>query len=203
MSMPQVFIASIETLINQYLSLDPHALDQLADMEGKVIAIDIAGINESLYFFPGMDGLMVLAEFDGEADTRLKGTPFALARLGFAENAAPVLFSGDVIISGDTRLGHQFKKVLGQINIDWEEQVSLYFGDVVAHQLGNAARRFSSWFSRSKNSLQLDLGEYLQEEQHFVPARAEVDRFINKVDEVRNAVDRLQARINRLKNTSK
>ncbi|MCW9014906.1 MAG: SCP2 sterol-binding domain-containing protein [Gammaproteobacteria bacterium] len=200
MSLPQVFIASLESAFNQYLSLDPAALDQLAEMEGKIIAIDISGIGESLYLFPGIDGIMVLGDFDGEADTRLNGTPLALAKLSLSKNAAPVLFSGEVIISGDTRLGHSFKKILSQIDIDWEEQLSLYVGDVVAHQLANVTREFSNWFSRSQRSVQLDIGEYLQEEQHFSPARAEVDRFINNVDEIRNAVDRLQARVNRLTN---
>ena len=201
MSLPQVLIASIESAINQYLSLDPEVLDQFAAMEGKIIAIDIKGLEESLYLFPGMDGMMVMGDFDGDADTRLAGSPLALARLGLSENAAPVLFSGEVVISGDTRLGHQFKKILGQINIDWEEQLSRYLGDVAAHRIGHLARDFSGWWQRSKQSLQLDIGEYLQEEQHFVPARAEVERFINNVDELRNDVERLQARIERLKKT--
>ena len=199
MSLPQVFIASIETAFNQYLSLDPNILDQFADMEGKVIAIDIDGLNESLYLFPGFDGIMVMGDFDGEADTRLSGTPMALAKLSLSQNAASVLFSGEVIISGDTRLGHQFKKILGQINIDWEEQLSMYVGDVLAHKISNVARDLTGWFSRSKRSVQLDVGEYLQEEQHLVPAKAEIDRFINGVDELRNSVERLQARIERLK----
>jgi len=195
MSLPQLFIASIETAFNKYISLDPNALYRLEDMEGKVIEINIKGLNESLFLFPGMDGIMVMSDFDAQADATLCGTPIALARLSLSENAAPVLFSGEVSISGDTQLGHKFKKILSQLDIDWEEQVSRYTGDLVAHQLGNASRGFSKWFSRSKDSIFMDAGEYLQEESHLIPARAEIDKFVNQVDSLRTATDRLQARI--------
>ena len=195
MSLPQLFIASIETAFNQYISLDQNALSRFEDMEGKVIEINFKGLNESLFLFPGIDGIMVMSDFDAQADTVLSGTPIALARLSMSENAVPVLFSGEVNISGDTRLGHQFKKILSQLDIDWEEQLSRYTGDLVAHQIGNVARGFSKWFSRSKDSMFMDVGEYLQEESHLIPSRAELDRFTNQVDDLRNATDRLQARI--------
>ena len=198
MSLPEILLASLETSINRYLALDPEKMAQFASLEGKVIAIDIKGIDESLYLYPGADGLMVRGVFDGEADTTLSGTPLALARLGLSENAAPVLFSGEVKIAGDSRLGHQFKRLLSEVNIDWEEQLSTYLGDVLAHQLGNVARDWNHWFQRSKQSLALDLGEYLQEESRMVATKAELDRFVSRVDQLREAVDRLDARIRKL-----
>lgn len=203
MSLPQIFIASLENAINQYLSMDPEGLSRFADMEGRVIAIDITGINQSLYLFPGADGIMVLSEFDGEPDTSISGTPMALARLGMTDDAAGVLFSGEVKITGDTRLGNKFKKILAAINIDWEEQLSTYLGDVVAHQLGNAVRDFSKWFTRSSDSLQKDVGEYLQEESRLLVTNAELNRFVGDVDLFREALDRLEARISRMKKNSK
>ena len=198
MSLPEILLASLETSINRYLALDPEKMAQFASLEGKVIAIDIKGIDESLYLYPGADGIMVMGDFDGEADTTLSGTPLALARLGLSENAAPVLFSGEVKIAGDSRLGHQFKRLLSEVNIDWEEQLSTYLGDVLAHQLGNVARDWNHWFQRSKQSLALDLGEYLQEESRMVATKAELDRFVSRVDQLREAVDRLDARIHKL-----
>lgn len=198
MSLPQFFTASLETALNKYLALDPDIMQRFADLEGRVVAIEILGLNETLYLFPGMDGFMVMTEFDGEVDTTLSGTPMALAKLGMTDDAARALFAGEVVISGDTRLGHQFKKILAQLDIDWEEQLSKLVGDMAAHQIGNAARDFAKWFSRSKSSLQMDLGEYLQEEAMLVATKPEIDRFVKDVDELRDAVERLEARINLL-----
>lgn len=196
MSLPQIITATIETAFNRYLLLDPAAMPKFSKMEGKVIAIDILGINQKLYFFPGGDGVMIMSDFDGEADTMLTGSPLALARLGLLKNAAPVLFSGEVVISGDTRLGSEFKKILSQVNIDWEEILSDHTGDMLAHKVGNLARDFSSWVDRSKHSMFIDAGEYLTEESHASPAKAEINRFIKDVDNLRAATDRLQAKIN-------
>ena len=198
MSLPQIITATFETAFNQYLSLDPDILHKFSNMEGKVIAIDILGLNQSLYLFPGEDGMMIMSDFDGDADTRLAGTPIALAKLSALKNAAPVLFSGEVVISGDMRLGSQFKKILSQINIDWEEILSQYTGDMVAHKAGNMVRDFAEWFQRGKHSMYTDAGEYLTEESLLSPSKPEINRFINNVDKLREDVDRLQAKIDNL-----
>lgn len=203
MSLPEIFTASLEKAFNQYLSFDPEAPQRLAALEGRVIAIEILGLNETLYLFPADDGVMVLGEFDADADTTISGTPLALAKLAVKDDAASVLFSGEVKISGDTRLGNQFKKILAQLDIDWEEQLAFYVGDVTAHQVGNLVRDASSWLHRSSRSLQLDLGEYLQEETRLSPSNAELNRFIKTVDTLRDDIDRLEARINRIKESTK
>lgn len=202
MSLPQLVIASFETAFNQYIALDPEAMPRFEAMEGKIIAIEMIGLNETLYLFPGSDGIMVMSDFDGEADARLTGTPLALARLSLQKNAMPVLFSGEVRITGDTRLGHQFKKILANLDIDWEEQLSRVSGDMIAHQIGNGVRELGHWLKRSKRSFEMDIGEYLQEESQILPAKAEIDRFVSNVDKLRSDIDRLQARVDRLKNNS-
>mgnify|MGYP002713014026 FL=1 len=199
MSLPQLLIGSLEKAFNHYLSLDPRILPQLAELEGRVIAIELLGINETLYLFPDRDGVMILGDFDGAADTTLSGTPLAMSKLGLSDDAAGVLFSGEVVIRGDTRLGTRFKKILAQMDIDWEEQLSRYLGDVMAHQLGNLVRDMGAWVKRSRHSLNMDLGEYLQEESRLVPSNAELAKFIKDVDLLREGVDRLQARIERMK----
>ena len=196
MSLPQIITATFETAFNQYLALDPEILPKFSHMEGKIIAIDIQGMNQSLYLFPGDDGMMIMSDFDGEADTRLTGTPIALAKLSLLKNSAPVLFSGEVVISGDTRLGSQFKKILGQINIDWEEIISQYTNDMIARKTSNIVRECSNWFRRSKHSIYMDAGVYLTEESLVSPSNAEVNRFIHDIDHLRSASDRLQAKIN-------
>jgi ubiquinone biosynthesis protein UbiJ len=197
MQLPQALIAALETACNRYLALDDATLPKLSAFEGKIIAIEITGVNQTLFLFPSADGILLLGDFDGEADTTISGTPLALAKLGLADDSASLLFGGEIRITGDTRLGHQFKKVLQQLNIDWEEQLSRYIGDMAAHQIGNAMRDINSWLQRSARSLQLDAGEYLQEESRLVAGKAEINRFVQQVDELRDAVERLEARMSR------
>lgn len=203
MTIPAVLIASVEAAINRYLSLDPSVFERLEAMEGKVIAIHIQGINQRLYLFPGGDGMMVLADYDGEADTEISGSPFALARLGMAPNPADVLFSGDVQIMGDTRLGTQFKKILAGIAIDWEELAAQFMGDIAAHKVGNVFRGVQRWMRRSASHGAEDMGDYIKEEAGLSPSASEQDAFMRGVDALRDRSERLHARIERLQRKQK
>ena len=178
MSLPEIITATIETAFNQYLQLDPNAPAMFEKMEGKVIAIEVLGLKQSLYLFPSVQGMMIMSDFDGEADTTISGSPVALAKLSVLNNPAGVLFNAEVKISGDVRLGSQFKKILSQINIDWEEILSQFTGDMVAHKTGNLMRSFSGWLERSKNSMYTDAGDYLTEESLISPSKAEINHFI-------------------------
>jgi len=197
MDFAQVFSAAIETSLNRYLQLDPEALPRFSALEGKIIALKIRGINQELFLFPSSDGFMVLADFDETADVSISGTPIALAKLGLADDPRDQLFNGEIEITGDVRLANQFSRLFSQLNIDWEELLAQRVGDIASHKMGNLFRDMGQWVKRSTKSVNLDAGEYLQEEVHLSPANAELRSFITKVDEVREATDRLAAKINK------
>jgi len=189
--------AALETGLDFYLKRDTGALRRCAALECKVIALDITGLNLSLYFMPGPTGILVAANYEGEADTRLRGSPFGFARLslGVKEDA---LFSGVVEIQGDTEIGQQFQDILSAADLDWEEALSRVTGDVIAHQAGKLVRTATQFMDTSRHILQQDLSEYLQEETRLLPTRIEAGYFLEDVDRLRADVDRLAARIQRL-----
>ena len=197
-SLPVTMSAAMEMAINRYLALDPAAATRMQALAGKVIGIELRDVNLRFFMLPAQDQLHVHGHFDGEADTTLRGTSLAMARMSLSDKASDSLFSGDVEISGDVELGEQFRAVLDSMDIDWEEQLSKLTGDVIAHQVGNLVRGVMQWGKKAGDTLQQDLAEYLHEESRVLPVRHEVDEFINVVDEVRMAVDRLQARLRRL-----
>jgi len=189
--------AALEAALELYLKQDPEALTHCAAMAGKVIELDITGVGLTLYFIPGADGIQVFSRYEGEADTKLVGSPLGFARLalGNRENA---LFQGDVEIRGDSETGQQFQDILSRLEWDWEEQVSRVTGDVLAHQIGNFSRQVGSLARETRDTLGQDLSEYLQEESRLLPTRIEVVHFLDEVDQLRSDVDRLTARIERL-----
>jgi ubiquinone biosynthesis accessory factor UbiJ len=198
MILPQSLTSALEAAFNHYLSLDDATLPQLAAFEGKIIGIEVLSLQQTLFLFPSADGIMILSDYDGAADTTISGTPMALAKLGITDDAGSVLFSGEVRITGDTRLGHQFKKVLQSMHIDWEQHLSRYIGDIAAHQLSQLSRELRQWMQRNASSFSMDVGEYLQEESQLVVGKAELDRFARNVDELRSTVDRIEARLTRI-----
>ena len=185
-----------EAVINRYLALDPEMLDQLAQFNGKVIKLEMTGINKVFYMLPNARGIHVLTEYEGSADTVLRGTPVSLFKMGLVSNTADLLLKGEIEISGDTRLGHQFKNVFSQMDIDWSEPLANLVGDSLAYQIQQSAIKLSRWGKETVKSFSTSFSEYLQEESRDVVTGTELDIFNETVDQLRNDVDRLQARVN-------
>lgn len=202
-SLPTLVAASLETAVNQVLRLDPDTLVRLAALSGKVIAVELRGLNVALYLIPEKSGLNIFSRFEGEPDTTLRGTPLALARMGLEKRAGDALFAGDVEISGDVELGQAFREILDGLDIDWEEHLSLVTGDAVAHQVGNLVRSAADWGKKTLETLSRDAAEYLQEESRDLPNPGEVEDFLSDVDVLRTDVDRLEARIKRVESRAK
>ena len=192
-----VLAATLETALNLYLQQDPEALRRCGVLQGKVVALDITGLGVSLYFLPGPDGIQVVSQYEGEADTRLRGSPLGLARMSLGSRD-DTLFEGAVELSGDTETGQELQDILAGTDWDWEEQLARLTGDIVAHQIGNVARRAGQLLGSSRETVERDLSEYLQEESLLLPCRAEVQRFLAGVDFLRADTDRLSARVERL-----
>lgn len=197
----------LDAMINRYLSLDPEIAQKISVFEGKVIAIELQGINKKFYLFPQGEKedicIRLSKHYEGEPDTVIKGTPAALFKMGIASDVAPMMLKGEVEISGDMRLGREFKKLLAEMDVDWEENLASLIGDAPAHQLMHVAKQLTHWARKAKHSIAMDISEYLQEESRAVVTGVELEMFYEDVDDLRNDVDRLQARFDVLKKETK
>ena len=183
---------------NNYLALDPEAPEKLRAFDGKLICIDIKGPDMQLYLSIQDDRVNVVREHEAEPDATIIGSPAALFKLGVNRDSAPLFFQGEVEIRGDTRLGRQFKAVLADMDIDWEEHLSRLVGDIAAHRIVGVVNDLRQWGRSAASNFTDDVGEYLQEESRDVVSGAELDVFNQQVDEVRDGTERLAARIDRL-----
>lgn len=197
-SLPALLLAAVETAFNRYLALDPENAAQMARLQGKVIVLELRGPGQRLYLLPQQDSVLVLGDYEGEVDATISGSPVALMAMHHPDNRSRSLFSGEVEIRGDVGIGQTLQRILDDMDIDWEEMLARYTGDVLAHQLGNLVRGAGDWLRRSSGVIEQDVGEYLQEEARSLPPRLEVRDFMDDIDVTRSDVDRLEARVKRL-----
>ncbi len=188
----------LEAAINRYLALDPEMLDKLAAFNGKVIKVEITGIDKELYMFIDDRGVQLETVYEKPADTVLRGSPISLFKMGLVPNVANLLLKGEVEIRGDTRLGHQFKSILSQMDVDWSEPLANLVGDGLAWQLQQSGNNFRQWSKDTLQSVSFSFSEYLQEESRDVVTETELTLFNDDVDQLRDDVERLQARIKNL-----
>lgn len=193
----QILVTVLETLLNQALRLDPPSLQALNQLAGKIIRLQLTGIELSFTLFPDNQGIIILNHYEGEVDVHIQGTPFTLLR-SFLQHETTLLNNSDVIIKGKISIAQQFVQILQGLDIDWEEQIAQQLGDIPAHKLGNLFRHCQAYTSDRYQHLQLNLHEYLQEEARYLPTRPEIELFLNGVDTLRDDVERLEQRVQRL-----
>ena len=193
--------AALESALDLYLKQNSAALQRCAKITGTCVAISLSGTGVTLYFLPDNDGIQVLSQYEGDVDTLLTGSPLGFARLGF-DSREDALFQGAVQIEGDTAIGQQFQDIFAGGSWDWEEQLSKFTGDVIAHQAGKFVRHAQRFFKDTSNTFADNSSEYLQEEAQLLPTRVEIRYFLDDVDKLRSDIDRLDARVERLLNST-
>lgn len=201
MTIKPLLIGALEAALNQYLALDQDSGYFLTPLAGKVIAVTVQPFDDTIYLCPSSDSIQCLDQFPGQADTRLTGSIWALGLMGLSSTPMRSVFSGEVKIEGDMQTGRKFQELFAKLDIDLEEKLSQFTGDIIAHKVANFFRAGQNWSKDSLETFRLNAKEFLQEETRDLPAGPEADIFYAQVDELRTDFDRLQSRIERLRNT--
>ncbi len=191
-----LFLSVIERLSARLLALDPRTLEAARAMAGKIIAVELLGLGQTVYFAPGEQRFELLDAYTGDVHVRIRGTPLALLRMARGEQTAG--FRGEVEIIGDLELGRHLQSMLASFDIDWEELLSRYLGDIAAHQIGNVVRDLSAWAEEARHTLLADAVEYLRNEAAVLVETRDLTEFVDAVDTLRSDVDRLEVRLQRV-----
>lgn len=191
------FEAALENALNLYLSADPESAAGLERIVGRRVAFELAGTGLRWILVVESGGRIgVYDELGDPPDATVRAAPLALLRTALAERAS--IAGGDLAVEGDAEVAERLWSVLRAVELDWEEWLSKALGDAMAHFLAERLRGLGAWERRSRAHLADDLGEYLTEEAGVMPPRAELEDFMDAVDQVREGLDRLEARLARL-----
>ena len=199
---PPVITWLAEELANQVLRMDPEVLDQLAELDGKVIAVqyrDEHGNELTRYILPFGGGLRIRREHEGIADVTIGGNLPVFLQMLFKDAMPQSIVNADMQIRGDIDLGQRFKKILEGLEPDFEEALSRHVGDMAAHRIGRLFKGWQDFKKRAVSKFEQDVAEYSQEEARITPHKFEVDSFLDAVDDMRDRIDRLEQRIRNMK----
>ena len=196
-----LLMSALETALNKYLALDQNSRIFLTPLVSKIIAVTITPFNETIFLCPTADSIQLLDQYPDQPDTCLTGSFFTLGLMGLSSKPMRSIFSGEVKIEGDMSTGRKFQELFAKLDINLEQQLALYTGDSIAHNISQFFRTGREWSKGSIETFRLNASEFLQEETRDLPAGPEVDIFYAQVDKLRTDFDRLQSRIERLENT--
>lgn len=182
----------LEALLNRGISASSDATRRCRALQGASFRIELESLGLGLTLVSTGDSITLHEA--AEADARLSGTPGALARFAATGDEA-LLRSRAVRISGDPLVASDFRDLISIAAPNFEEELARLVGDVAARQVGNFVRGFAGWGLDAADRLSLSFAEYLQEESRDLPARAEIEAFLDDVDRLAADVARLEARI--------
>ena len=187
-----------ERLIGRILDLDPETRGALAGLSGTVVDVEATGAGAVRLH---IDGERVRAGPRGEtggAHVTIRGTPLSLLRFALSADREALLLGGEVGLHGDVALAARLRGILARMDVDFEEALAQRIGDPPAHEIVRAVRGFGGWMRDAGEALLADASEYLRHETAMVPRREEAERFAHEVDDLRDDVERLEARVARL-----
>lgn len=103
-----------------------------------------------------------------------------------------------VKVSGDVDLAHAMSKLAGQLRWEFEEDLSKLVGDAMAHRIVQAAKKANTYGQAAVKDVGGSIFEYLVYEKPTLVQQEELTHYKNNLRQLRDDVERIEKRIERL-----
>jgi ubiquinone biosynthesis accessory factor UbiJ len=178
--------------LNHVLRREEWARERLAPFAGETVELR-AALFPSLRFAISADGTLAPAPSDARPALGIEVKPDAPAALLKGEDH----LLRAVEVTGNARLAEAVMGLARHLRWDFEEDLSRIFGDVLAHRMAGALRALSAWAPDAGARLAESFAAYATDEAKLLLGRAELAEFAGEVGALRDAVERLEARMRR------
>ena len=194
--LPGLLAALLETGINRALALDPQSETRLQRLADRMLQLDIEGVGITLYIAFTTRRVEVGTRSGHEPDTVISGSPFALFSMAAPEGASNWAGSDSrVTITGDANLARDLERLFSQLDPDWEGSLSRLLGDVWGYQVAAGLRTGANQARRSASEAGEMVREFVTREGGPVVREEELARFAADIDDLHNALARLERRL--------
>lgn len=188
-------------ILNQIISQDNHIREKMSAFSGRTLTIfgQEPDINITVNFEETKIHLSMISSkiLAIEPDVNISGSSSDLLQLLFDGKNRP-LANPKINISGDPQLAQDLYTTINELDLHWADYLAPFLGDVLSNQIDQASLDVKNWVQHTDRSIKRNLDEYLKEEASLVPDDNQLETFGNRLDLLKIASDRLQARINLL-----
>ena len=179
--------------LNYLLESESWARERLAPFAGETLEVRAPPL-PALRFTVAADGRLAPAASAAAASLTVTIGPGALAAATRGEEH--LLRAIDV--AGNAGLAAEVMFLLRHLRWDVEEEVAKLLGDAAAHRLVGMAREVAAWHADAARRLAEGLVEYAAEEKRLLVKRGELEGFAAAHARLRDGLERLEKRIDRL-----
>lgn len=178
--------------VNHVLRGASWALRRLQPHAGRTARFEVFPF--SFAFTVREDGEVSAAMPGAPPDVTVRVTPPAAIRILGGDEAA----FNEVAVEGDSEFAEAIHFVVRNARWDAEEDLARLLGDGTAHRVAQVGRDALRFQARVAERLARNLSDYWVEERPLVARRADVARFVQEVDTLRDDVELLAQRVARL-----
>lgn len=192
MTPPAVLLGTAEALINRLLAQDPHSLGQLAALGGS-LHLRHPDLGWELGLFPVRHGVVLAAPAtDARARVELETRAvLALLRNPRSGRAVP-----GMQVAGDAEYLQQLADIFQNLQADLAAFLEPVFGTQAATVAGGLTQ-VRGFLRQAFGQFEQSGAEFLAEESRDLVPAAELQDWMEQVDELSMATDRLAARVQR------
>jgi ubiquinone biosynthesis protein UbiJ len=183
----------VTVALNHLLNAEPWARERLAAFAGATVELR----------FPLLPPMRFAITEPGRLSAAGRDVAASLV-LTFGPEVVPALIRGEdhlakaVRTEGDPRLATEMLFLVRHLRWDAEEDLARVLGDAAAHRLAAGARDLFAAQREALVRTAENFAEYVREERQLVAHPALFEEHRVAVAELRNAIDRLEKRVERL-----
>jgi ubiquinone biosynthesis protein UbiJ len=167
-------------------------MERLRKHAGRTAAFHVGPLTVALTV--QTTGQVTAAVAGAARDLEVRISPFLLPRLAAREEAA----FREIEMQGDMELAQEISYLARNLTWDAEEDLSKVVGDIAAHRLFSGARSMAQWGREAVLRTAQGASEYWTEEALLIASRVKVEDFIHGVEKLRDDLERLEKRIEKL-----
>jgi ubiquinone biosynthesis protein UbiJ len=211
------WLAAVEALLNRGIESSTQAMALARRLDGTALRVDLEGLAPIRASVTGRRLALTAADPSREStgservDATIEGSPLGLlqlaatgagregARRSGSRAAAHTPAPGPrTVVRGDAEIANSYRQLFSVARPDMEEELSRIVGDFPARRLSQLAIQTAAWARKARRTAGENIAEYLQEESRDLVNKPELEEFLQGVDAVREAADRVEARLARL-----
>ncbi len=191
------FASPVAAALNHLLESESWARERLAPFAGEALELRAPPL-PALCFLIAADGGLSAAGSGPEREARAP----LIVTLGPGALAAAVK-GGEYLlraiqVEGNAALASEVMFLLRHLRWDAEEELAKVFGDAAAHRVAGMARGAVAWHADAAQRIAQAVLEYATEEKTLLVQRGELKESAARLAQLRDGLERLEKRIDRL-----
>ena len=190
---------ALEELINRALDLDPQAKEQLIELKGHLVALEITDRNLKWVLEITDQGISFRRDEPDSIDATISGPLLGILQTACDGGSPSTMRKTGLRLEGDIQLAESLKNILAGLDMDWEAPLANCVGPTVAGGIGMGVEQLLRFTKKTLSAGKVQLATYLKTDSGCLPSEQEVQHFNRTVTVLRHDVERLEARINHLR----